>query len=74
MEFHVEASPKAKKFMEALLPNMLDQLGLTNSRRLLMIKMDRELKDHGTTVPMPGINTILVVLKPRRDQIGRAHV
>ena len=69
MEFHVEASPKAKKFMEALLPNMLDQLGLTNSRRLLMIKMDRELKDHGTTVPMPGINTILVVLKPRRDPI-----
>jgi len=69
MEFHVEAGPKTKKFIEALLPNMLSQLGLTNSRRLLMVKMDKELEDHGTTVPMVGINTILVVLKPRRNPI-----
>lgn len=67
MEFHVEAGPKTRQFIEAVLPSMLTQLGLDNSRRLLMIKTDRELKDHGTTIPMAGIDTILVVLKPRRN-------
>lgn len=67
MEFHVEAGPKTKRFIEAVLPSMLTQLGLNSSRKFLMIKVDRDLKDHGTTVPMSGIDTILVVLKPRRN-------
>lgn len=67
MEFHVEAGPKTRRFIEAVLPSMLSQLGLTRSRRLLMIKLDRELTEQGTTMPMVGINTILVVLKPRRN-------
>jgi hypothetical protein len=69
MEFHVEAGPKTRRFIEAVLPSMLTQLGLNSSRRLLMIKTDRELTDHGTTIPMVGIDTILVVLKPRRNLI-----
>ena len=69
MQFHVEAGPKTRRFIEAVLPSMLTQLGLNSSRRLLMIKTDRELEDHGTTVPMTGINTVLVVLKPRRNLI-----
>ena len=69
MEFHVEAGPKTRRFIEAVLPSMLTQLGLNSSRRLLMIKTDRELTDHGTTIPMAGIDTILVVLKPRRNLI-----
>jgi len=69
MEFHVEAGPKTRRFIEAVLPSMLTQLGLNSSRRLLMIKIDRELTDHGTTIPMAGIDTILVVLKPRRNLI-----
>ena len=69
MQFHVEAGPKTRRFIEAVLPSMLTQLGLNSSRRLLMIKTDRELEAHGTTVPMTGIDTILVVLKPRRNLI-----
>jgi len=69
MQFHVEAGPKTRRFIEAVLPSMLTQLGLNSSRRLLMIKTDRELTDHGTTIPMAGIDTILVVLKPRRNLI-----
>jgi hypothetical protein len=69
MQFHVEAGPKTRRFIEAVLPSMLTQLGLNSSRRLLMIKVDRELTDHGTTVPMTGIDTVLVVLKPRRNLI-----
>lgn len=69
MEFHVEAGPETKRFIEAVLPSMLTQLGLNSSRKFLMIKVDRDLKDHGTTVPMTGIDTVLVVLKPRRNRL-----
>jgi hypothetical protein len=67
MEFHVEAGPKTKRFIEHMLPSMLDQLGLTNCKKFLMIKMDPELEDMGSTVPMPGIDTYLVVIKPTRS-------
>ena len=67
MEFHVEGGPKTRRFIEAVLPSMLTQLGLNSSRKFLMIKMDRDLEDHGTTVPLNGVDTILVVLKPRRN-------
>jgi len=69
MEFHVEAGPKTRRFIEAVLPSMLTQLGLDSSRKFLMIKIDRELTDHGTTVPMTGIDTVLVVLKPKRNRL-----
>jgi len=67
MEFYVEGTSKTKKYIEALLPSMLAQLKLTNSRKLLHIKLDPELEDLGTTVPLPGIDTYLVVLKPVKD-------
>lgn len=69
MEFHVEAGPETKRFIEAVLPSMLTQLGLNSSRKFLMIKVDRDLEDHGTTVPMTGIDTVLVVLKPKRNRL-----
>jgi len=69
MEFHVEAGPKTRRFIEAVLPSMLTQLGLDSSRKFLMIKIDCDLKDHGTTVPMTGIDTVLVVLKPKRNRL-----
>lgn len=67
MEFYVEGSPKIKAFVESLLPSMLEQLNLTKSRKLLHVKMDRELEDLGTTIPLVGIDTYLVVLKPNKD-------
>ena len=67
MEYHIEAGPKTRRYIEAILPSMMTQLGLDRSRRLLMIKVDRDLEDQGSTIPMLGIDTFLVVLKPTRN-------
>ena len=70
MEFYVEASTKTKQFIETVLPSMLSQLGLSRSRRLLMVKVDSEMTELGVTVPMTGINTYLIVLRPTKDLLA----
>lgn len=68
MEYYVEAGTKTRKYIETLLPSLLQQLNLNRCRRLLMIKMDSELsEEQGCCVPLLGINVILVVLKPTRN-------
>ena len=67
MEFHVDGSPKAKRFVESLLPSMIEQLKLSKSRKLLHVIIDPELEDLGTTVPLKGLDTYLVVLRPVKD-------
>ena len=67
MEFHVEGSTKTKRFVESLLPSMLEQLKLTKSKKLLHVIIDPDLEDLGTTVPLKGIDTYLVVLRPVKD-------
>jgi hypothetical protein len=70
MEFYVEGGPKTKKFIESLLPSMLEQLHLTKNKKLLHIKVDKDLTDLGTTVPFTGIDTYLIVLKPTRNLLA----
>jgi hypothetical protein len=67
MEFHVEGSTKTKRFVESLLPSMLEQLKLTKSKKLLHVIIDPDLEDLGTTVPLKGMDTYLVVLRPVKD-------
>jgi hypothetical protein len=67
MEFHVDGSAKNKKFIESLLPSMLEQLKLTKSKKFLHVIIDPTLEDLGTTVPLKGVDTYLVVLKPVKD-------
>jgi len=68
MEYYIDAPPRYKRYIESLLPEMFRQLGLTRSRKFLQIKVDRELADaQGTCVPLLGIDTILVVLKPNAN-------
>jgi hypothetical protein len=67
MEYYVEAGAKTKRFIEALLPSMLEQLKLTRSKKLLHIIVDKDTEHSGETIPLLGINTLLVVLKPKRD-------
>ena len=69
MEYHIEAGAKTRQYIEAVLPSMLTQLGLDRSRRLLVIKVDPDLAEMGTTIPLMGINTMLVVLKPNRNWV-----
>ena len=67
MEFYVEGTPRTKKYIEALLPSMLEQLKLTKNKKLLHVMVDPDLEDLGTTLPLNGLDTYLVVLKPVKD-------
>ena len=67
MEFYVEGAPKARKYVEALLPSMIEQLKLTKNKKFLHIMLDPDLQDLGTTVPLKGLDTYLVVLRPVKD-------
>ncbi len=69
MHYYIEARGKTKRYIEGLLPSMLSQLALTRSRQLLHIIVDRDLEHTGQTVPLPGIDTVLVVLKPTRNWV-----
>jgi hypothetical protein len=62
MNFIVQSrSKKTKKFFEAILPSMISQLNLTNSRKYLIVKTDR-IDSQGVTLPFYDINTYLVVV------------
>ena len=69
MQYHIEARGKTKQYIEGLLPSMLSQLSLTRSRQLLHIIVDRDIEHTGQTVPLSGIDTVLVVLKPTRNWV-----
>lgn len=70
MEFHVDGSPKVKAYIEALLPSMLEQLKLTKSKKLLHVILDRDIEELGSTIPLKGLDTYLVVLRPTRDLLA----
>jgi len=67
MEFYVEGRPRAREFVESLLPSMLEQLKLTRSRKFLHIILDPSIEELGSTLPLNGLDMYLVVLKPTRD-------
>ena len=70
MEYHIEAGAKTRRYIESVMPSMLSQLGLNRSRRLLVVKVDSDLDAQGTTIPLTGIDTFLVVLKPTRNWVN----
>ena len=69
MQYHIDAGTKTRQYIAALLPSMLTQLKLTRSRTHLHIIVDRDMEHTGQTLPLMGIRTILVVLKPTRDRV-----
>lgn len=70
MDFQIDGRGKAKVFIESLLPSMLTQLKLTKSKKLLHIIIDPSLEELGTTIPLNGLDTYLVVIKPTRDMLA----
>ena len=70
MQYHIEAGAKTRQYIEAVLPSMLTQLGLNSSRRLVVVQVDKDLDHQGTTIPLTGIDTFLVVLKPTRNWVN----
>jgi hypothetical protein len=66
MEFKVDGnSAKKRKFIEAILPSMIEQLGLTNSRKAVLVRLESDCEGMGMTVPMDIIDSYVVVIQPR---------
>jgi hypothetical protein len=70
MEYLVEATnPNVSKFLDGLMPSMIDQLGLTRSRRAVLIKVTDEIEDgmQGATLNIEIADCYLVLIKqPKR--------
>ena len=69
MEYKVEGSRRNKKFVEAMLPSMFNQLGLTNSRQAVVIRVADECgPNSGITVDLSQTTgAYMVIIKPHRN-------
>jgi hypothetical protein len=67
MNFAVEArSVKNRKFVEAIMPSMIRQLGLQNSKKTVLVRVARECEGQGMTVPIDGLDSYVVIVQPGR--------
>jgi hypothetical protein len=70
MEYDVEADNlKVKKFLDSLMPSYIKQLGLTNSKRAVLVKVTKDLEDdfQGATMNIDAADCMMVLLKtPKR--------
>ena len=70
MEYLVEATnPKVSQFLNSLMPSMVEQLGLTRSRRAVLIKVTDEIDEgmQGATLNIDIADCYLVLIKkPKR--------
>ena len=66
MQYLVEGYPNKAKFVKAILPSIIKQLGLTNSRKSLLIRIARECEGMGMTVPLHGLDSYVVIIKPMK--------
>jgi hypothetical protein len=65
MEFIVEGrSVKKTKFIEAIMPSIIRQLGLTTSRKSLVIRLENDCDGMGFTMPFDPLDSYIVVIKP----------
>ena len=70
MEYLVEATtPNVSKFLDSLMPSMIEQLGLARSRRAVLVKVTDEIEDgmQGATLNIEIADCYLVLIKqPKR--------
>lgn len=70
MEYKVEASnKKTQKFLDAIMPSFIEQLGLTNSKRAVLVKVTKDLEDEfqGATMNVEFADCMMVLIKaPKR--------
>ena len=72
MEIEVEGSARSKKFVEAMLPSMVRQLGLEKSRKALLIRIKNETEGEteGMTIDLSKwTGAYLVIIKPNRNLV-----
>jgi hypothetical protein len=70
MEYDVDAdNPKIKKFLNSLMPSFIEQLGLVNSKRAVLVKVTKDLDDdfQGATMNIELADCMMVLIKaPKR--------
>lgn len=70
MEYLVESSNlKSKKFLNALMPSMIEQLGLANSRRAVLVSITDDIDEgmEGATMNIEVADCYLVLIRqPKR--------
>ena len=70
MEYLVEATnPNVSKFLDGLMPSMVEQLGLNRSRRAVLVKVTDEIEEgmQGATLNIEIADCYLVLIKqPKR--------
>jgi hypothetical protein len=67
MEYKIESSnARIRKFLESLMPSFIEQLGLTNSKRAVLVKVTKDLdKDfQGATMNIEVADCMIVLIKP----------
>ena len=67
MEYRVEASnKKVLKFLESIMPKMIEELGLSNSRRAVFVKVTRDVQEglEGSTQYFDMADCYIVLIKP----------
>lgn len=72
MEFVVKTrSKKTKKFIDSIMPSLIKQLGLSNSRKFVLIELCRLKSDKGLTTPLPGLDSYVIALNPAKwEELG----
>ena len=69
MEHAFEGPAKAREFLNSLMPSMIDQLGLSRSRRAVLVKITPDVPEgmEGATMYIDVADCYLVLIKqPRR--------
>ena len=67
MEYKIEASStRTRKFLDALMPSMIEQLGLANSKRAVLVKVTGDTPDdfHGATMHIDFADCYVVLIRP----------
>jgi len=67
LEYLVEASSeKTRKFLDSLMPSLIDQLKLTNSKRAVLVRVGNDIPKEmmGATLHIEVADCYLVLLKP----------
>jgi len=67
LEYLVEArSEKTRKFLDSMMPSLIDQLGLTNSRRAVLVRVGSDIPENmmGATLNIEVADCYLIMLRP----------
>ena len=67
MEYKIEGSKRNRRFFDAIMPSLIRQLGLTNSRKTVVIKIEAgDEGNQGYTVPIDCLDAYVIVVQPTR--------